>query len=73
MMVGVYFMQNIVKQLDAINTSVEEDLKRQKDTLDKAMADLRERMHEEQERKEKLAADMQADLERIDELKNGLR
>ncbi|MDO5295854.1 MAG: dynamin family protein [bacterium] len=71
--VGHKTEEALVKQLALINTSIAEDLKRQRDTLNKAMADLRGRMHEEKERQERLTADMQADLERINEITDGWR
>jgi deoxyinosine 3'endonuclease (endonuclease V) len=56
-----------------VNTSIEEELTNQRTTLEKAMSDLRIRINDEKEKKENLAADINADLERIEEIKNGLR
>ena len=62
----------ITEQLKLVNTSIEEDIRSQRETLEKAMADVRQQMEQENTRKEGLAADIARDLERIGELKNGL-
>ncbi len=62
----------IVKQLTIINTSIEDDIKTQKDTLEKAMADVRGRINDENSRKANLAIDIKEDLERIGEIRNGI-
>lgn len=63
----------ITKQIKLINTSIEEELTSQKNTLEKAMADLRQQINDEKDKKENLAIDIKADLERIEEIKDGLR
>lgn len=59
----------ITKQIELINTSVEDEITHQRNTLEKAMADLRARMVDEKSKKENLAVDIQRDLERIEELR----
>ena len=48
------------------------EIKNQNDILEKALADVRGRINEEKVNKENLETDIQADLERIGEIKNGL-
>lgn len=62
----------IAKQIQLINTSIEEELKNQKETLEKAMADLRVQISEEKQAKENLLSNITKDLERLGEIKNGL-
>lgn len=71
--VGIEVDMTITKQKMEIQKSVEEDLKRQRDTLKKAMEDVRKQWNEENEKKESLALNIKADLERIGEIKNDLR
>lgn len=59
----------IGKQMQLINTSIEDELTYQKETLEKAMSDLRVRMSDEKAKKENLAADVQSDLARIEQLR----
>ena len=63
----------ITKQIKLVNTSIEEELTNQRNTLEKAMADLRQQMNDEKTKKENLAIDIKADLERIEGRKDGLR
>lgn len=62
----------VTKQVNLVNTSIEDEIKNQNAALEKALADVRGRIHDEKARKENLEADIQADLERIGEIKNGL-
>ena len=55
-----------------VNTSIEEEIKTQRETIEKAMSDVREQIEDENTRKEGLAADIERDLERIGGLKDGL-
>lgn len=71
--IGHGIEMTIMKQVKLVNTSIESELKTQKDTLEKAMTDLRSKMNDEQERKENLILDINNDLERIGEMKDGLR
>lgn len=71
--VGHGIEMTIAKQIKLVNTSIEDELKMQKDTLEKAMADVRTQMNEEKARKENMAIDIKNDLERIGEIKDGLR
>lgn len=59
----------IEKQMQLINTSIEDELTYQKETLEKAMSDLRVRMSDEKTKKENLVADVQSDLARIRQLR----
>lgn len=59
----------IEKQMQLINTSIEDELTYQKETLKKAMSDLRVRMSDEKAKKENLVADVQSDLTRIGQLR----
>ena len=63
----------ITKQIKLVNTSIEEELTNQRNTLEKAMADLRQQMNDEKTKKENLAIDIKAYLERIEGIKDGLR
>lgn len=67
-------MENAIsKQMALINTSIEEELKNQRTTLEKAMADLRQQINDEAEKKENLVIDIKNDLTRLEEIKNELR
>ena len=55
----------ITKQMKLINVSIEEEITAQRAALEKAMEDVRKKMNDEKERRENLAIDMKADLERI--------
>ena len=63
----------ITKQIELVNTSITEEITNQKETLEKAMADLRQQMNEEKAQKENLAVAIRSDLERIEGIKDGLR
>lgn len=63
----------ITKQIQLVNTSIEDELKNQRDTIEKAMEDVRMKMNEEKETKENLETGIKTDLERIEEMKDGLR
>lgn len=71
--VGENIEMEITKQVKLVNTSIEEDFTNQRETLEKAMADLRQQMKDEQTKKENLAVDINEDLERIKRIKNDLR
>lgn len=71
--VGSGIEMEITKQIKLVNTSIEEELTSQKNTLEKAMSDLRQQINDEKARKENLAIDIKEDLERIEEIKDGLR
>lgn len=62
----------ISKQIKLVNTSIEEEIEIQRDTLEKAMADVRGQIQDEKAKKENLAIDMKADLERIGEIRSEL-
>lgn len=71
--VGENIEMEITKQVKLVNTSIEEDFTNQRETLEKAMADLRQQMKDEKTKKENLAVDINEDLERIERIENGLR
>ncbi len=71
--VGNGIERTVTEQIRLINASVEASYQDQKTTLEKAMADLRQQINGENTRKENLAADINADLERIEGIKDGLR
>lgn len=71
--VGNGIEMTITKQIRLINTSIEEEIKSQKETLEKAMADVRGQINDDKAKKENLAIDIKADLERIGEIRDGLR
>lgn len=64
--------QVIKEQLMEINQSVESEIDRQQDILEKAMADVRNKKENEQREKENLEIDMNNDLIRLGELKDEL-
>lgn len=63
----------IIKQIKLVNTSIEDEIKTQRDTLEKAMADVREQINDEKVKKENMAIDIKADLERISEIRDDIR
>lgn len=71
--VGKNIEMEITKQVKLVNTSIEEDFTNQRETLEKAMADLRQQMKDEKTKKENLAVDINEDLERIERIENDLR
>lgn len=71
--VGDGIENTITKQVKLVNTSIEEELTNQRTTLEKAMSDLRQQINDEKAKKENLATDIKSDLERIEEIKDGLR
>mgnify|MGYP000848690234 CR=1 FL=1 len=62
----------INKQVSLINQSIEEETKAQEEVHKKAIADLREKINIEKAEKEKLMSDIQKDLKKIGEIRNGL-
>lgn len=71
--VGKGLEQTIAKQITILNTSIQEEIRTQREILEKSMADLRARIHDENSRKENDIIRMKADLERIGEIRDGLR
>lgn len=70
--VGHKVNQEIARITVAINSSIENDFKNHKETLEKAMADLRNQINEENKRKKNLAADIKNDLSVLKTLKESL-
>lgn len=71
--IGHGIEMTITKEIKMVNTTIEEELTNQRNTLEKAMADLHQQAQDEKKRKENLAIDIKADLERIEGIKNELR
>ncbi len=71
--VGAGVKTAVEKQIEEVNAAIEAELKNQRDTLEKALSDIREKMAAQKEEKEKLEAAVRADLERIGGLKDGLQ
>lgn len=71
--VGNSIDMTITKQIKLVNASIEEEITNQKNTLEKAMADLRQQMNDEKTKKDNLANGIKADLERIDKINGKLR
>lgn len=70
--IGTELEKAISEQLRLINTSIEDEIVTQRAALEKAMEDVRRKISDEQERKENLAVDIKADLERIRDLRDEL-
>ena len=62
----------ITKQIVSINNSIDEEITNQKETLEKAMADVRSKLNEEKTKKETLLVNINNDLKRIGEIRNEL-
>lgn len=71
--IGSGLDEAINKQMNTINTSIEEEFTNQRNTLEKAMDDLRKKINEENRTKENLEQSIKKDLERIEEIEDGLR
>ena len=71
--VGTAIETTIAKQMLLVNSTIDKEITNQKETLEKAMCDLREQINNEKEKKENLIADIKADLERIEEIIEKLR
>ena len=71
--VGNGIEKEVMKQVDLVNDSIESQIRTQQKTLEKAMLDVRTKIKDERERKLNLEADINADLERIGEIKDGLQ
>lgn len=63
----------IYKQINMIKESIDETLKRQKETLEQAIEDIRKQKLEEDEKKKNSGIDVKNDLERIEEIRNELQ
>ena len=70
--VGKGLEKAISQQISLINKSIKEEITTQQKTLEQAMTDVRCKMDEEKEQKDKLECDILATLDRIGEIKNGL-
>lgn len=71
--VGVGIESEAAKQIQQVNSSIEEELKKQRDMLEKALNDIREKMSAERIEKEELESEIKVDLERIGEIRDGLQ
>lgn len=72
MEVGHRVNQEITRIILAINSSIENDFNNHRETLEKAMADLRNQINEENERKKNLASNIKKDLSVLKTLKESL-
>lgn len=70
--IGNGFEMTIMKQVNLINTSIEEEISSQRTTLEKAMADVRQKINDEHDKKENLIVDIKRDLEIIATIKSEL-
>ena len=71
--VGRHVEMEIAKQIRIVNTNIEDEFKAQQESLEKAMDDVRNRRNDEKQQKDDLIGRIKADLDRISEIKNGLR
>lgn len=62
----------ITKQIKLINTSIEDEIKLQREILEKAMKDVRDKINDEKEKKENLVINIKADLDKISEIRCSL-
>ena len=65
--------ESLSKQIAEVNASIAAELDQQRESFDKALADLRQRMDEERIAKENLQRQIQNDLSKIEEIRDGLR
>lgn len=68
--IGNGFEMAVTKQFNLINTSIEDEIKSQRATLEKAMVDARQKKNDKQEKKENLIVNIKRDLEKIEIIKN---
>ena len=71
--VGPKIEQTIMEQIQAVSTTIAEDFRHQKETLKKAMDDLRQQMDAEKTEKENLAERIKTALEQIEVIEDELR
>jgi hypothetical protein len=71
--VGNGIEKAVMKETEHVNISIEEEMNRQRENLEGAMSDLRQKIQEEKDEKQNQMLQIQADLERIEEIKDGLR
>ncbi len=71
--VGTNIEMAIIKHIKLVNKSIEEEFASQKDTLEKAMSNLKQQMNDEKSKKENLLMNVRNDLEIIERIKNGLQ
>ncbi|MCC8151735.1 MAG: dynamin family protein [Lachnospiraceae bacterium] len=70
--VGSNIEKCIWEQAQQVNTSIEEEIRSQRSTLEKAMEDVRSQKEDEQQKKENLETDIKEDLERVADIKADL-
>lgn len=70
--VGKGIEMAVNEQIALVNKSIEEELKTQKETLQKAIDDVRNKINDEKAKKENLAVDIKNDLEAIARIKLSL-
>ena len=62
--------REINHQLDEINAALDQRIQEQRAAIEKALADLKARMHTEQAEKEQIAASLERDLANLAALRN---
>lgn len=71
--VGNKIESALMAQLEVINTSIEENIANQREVLEKAIHDLRNKINDERTNKENLVASIQANLEVISNIRANLQ
>jgi gas vesicle protein len=71
--VGKGIENAITEQVQLVNSSINDEIGKQRETLEKAMADVKSKMDNEKSKKENLEMNIKNDLERIEAIKDGLR
>ena len=70
--VGHKIKVTITEQIKLVNSSIEKELVNQRQTLEKAMSDLKQQINDEQTEKESLLKNIQSDLEKTEVIRNEL-
>ena len=73
MKVGSEVETTVAKQINEVNLSIDKEIINKRETLEKAMSDLKQQINSEKEKKEKLILGIKSDLEVIWEIKRSLR
>ena len=73
MKVGSEVETTVAKQINKVNLSIDKEITNKRETLEKAMSDLKQQINSEKEKKEKLILGIKSDLEVIWEIKRSLR
>lgn len=73
MKVGSEVETTVAKQINKVNLSIDKEITNKRETLEKAMSDLKQQINSEKEKKEKLILGIKSDLEVIWGIKRSLR